>query len=191
MMPRCMALTALFALTLTTVAEPQPCDLAVAAMRRALCSRAAWTMERRLHGAARTLVSTGIVDCLAGRSISWRAIHPFASSVEMTADAMLFSDDDGVRVKPLDEMPGYAEMRSRTDDFARGDGHALDGLFAMGAFALPDGGWRLSLVPESRAMLRLLQRVELSGGETLTNAVLWTGGGGVSSIRFTEIPRDR
>ena len=163
---------------------PQAC---VDALRAALGSSASWTMERRLAGSSRALVSTGVVDCVAGEGISWRVLHPFQSTVEMTTNAMVFVDEDGRREKPLGEMPHYDEIRSRADAFARGDTAAFDGLFELSASSFPDGGWTLAMKPAVRAMRRLVESVSLSGGAELTNAVLRTGGGGVSTIRFSAI----
>lgn len=164
---------------------PQTC---VDALRKALGSSASWTMMRRLKGSSRDLVSTGVVDCVAGEGISWRVLYPFPSSVEMTADSMVFVDEDSRREKPLREMPHYAEIRSRTDAFARGDLSAFDGLFGLSASSGPDGGWTLVMKPEVRAMRRMIESVVLSGGRELTNAVLRTGDGGVSTVSFREIP---
>ena len=43
---------------------------AVASRQKALDSSAAWTMERRLPGSERVLVSSGEVRCSAGRGIT-------------------------------------------------------------------------------------------------------------------------
>lgn len=162
-------------------------DAAIPALRSALGSSADWRMERELAGASRTLVSTGVVECVAGEGIKWVVLHPFPSSVAMTADSMVFSDEDGERVKPLKDMPNYAEIKKRTDAFAAGDANAFDGLFKLDATLADDGlGWTLRMTPEVRAMRRLFKSVELYGGAALTNAVLQTGDGGVSRIYFTE-----
>lgn len=166
-----------------------PEDSCVAALRRALGSRAEWTMERRFEKSTRPLVSSGTVCCSAQSGIVWRVKRPFPSSVEMTADRMVFEDEDGRRVKMLKDMPYYGEIRERTDAFAAGDAKAFDGIFRLDARRAPDGeGWTLSLTPEIAAMRMLMSSVELSGGATLTNVVLKTGDGGVSAIRFREIP---
>lgn len=160
-------------------------DVAVPALRSALGSSADWRMERELAGANRTLVSTGVVECVSGEGIKWVVLHPFPSSVEMTPDSMVFNDEDGERVKPLKDMPHYAEIKKRTDAFAAGDSSAFDGLFNLEASLADDGeGWALRMTPEVRAMRRLFKSVELYGGATLTNAVLHTGDGGVSRIYF-------
>lgn len=160
-------------------------DAAIPAMRSALDSSASWRMERELAGATRPLVSTGVVECVAGEGIKWTVLHPFPSSVSMTADSMVFSDEDGERVKLLKDLPHYAEIKKRTDAFAAGDASAFDGLFSIEASLAEDGeGWILRMTPEVRAMRRLFREVELSGAATLTNAVMRTGDGGVSRISF-------
>lgn len=156
------------------------------ALRRALNGRATWTMERTLGAGGRTLRSSGAVDCVMNSGIVWRVTAPFASSVAMTTNAMVFADDEGTRVKPLSELPYYAEIRKRTDAFVAGDAHAFDGLFAITAEAFPEGGWRLEMKPEMRAIERLFTEIVLTGNHLPTNAVLKTADGGVSVIRFRE-----
>ena len=156
---------------------------AVAALQAALDSTADWTMERRLDGSDRALVSTGVVRCKAGAGIVWEVREPFASSVTMTTNAMVFVDEDGRREKSLGELPHYAELRAATDAFVAGKATAFDGVFAIRETALLDGGWRLTLVPEVAAMRRLVTEVELTGVALPTNAVLRSPGC-VSTIRF-------
>lgn len=184
-------LTVLF---LLSAAAAPAADLPAActdALRRALGSSAAWRMERRLPGSVRTLVSTGVVTCTVGEGIVWKTLHPFFSSVSMTTNAMVFADEDGERVKPLDDLPQYGEIRRRTDAFARGDTGAFDGLFALEGKSAPSGGWTLVFTPEVRAMRRLFSSIVLSGDATVTSAVLTTEDGGASTIRFKELPRVR
>jgi hypothetical protein len=165
-------------------------DLAMPALRTALDSSASWRMERRFQESARPLVSVGVVHCVAGEGIRWVVLDPFPSSVSMSTNSMVFADEDGETVKSLKDMPHYAELRKRTDAFALGDMSAFDGLFKIEADASDDGvGWLVRMTPEVKAMRRLFGSVELSGAETLTNAVMRTGDGGVSTIRFEPIPR--
>ena len=156
---------------------------AVAALQAALDSRADWTMMRRLDGSDRVLVSSGTVACTAGQGIVWETAAPFAASVAMTTNSMVFVDEEGRREKSLDELPHYAEIRAATDAFVAGKTNAFDGVFSVCETALPDGGWKLSLVPAVSAMRRLITEVELTGAALPTNAVLRSPGG-VSTIRF-------
>lgn len=156
---------------------------AVTALQTALDSRADWTMTRQLDGSDRVLVSSGTVVCTAGQGIVWETTTPFAASVAMTTNAMVFVDEDGRREKPLDELPHYAEIRAATDAFVAGQTNAFDGVFDIRETAFVNGGWRLTLVPTVAAMRRLVTEVELSGTELPTNAVL-RAPGSVSVIRF-------
>ena len=158
---------------------------AVTAMQRALDSSAEWTMERKMSGSERVLVSSGTVDCKAGRGIAWKVKEPFESSVEMTTNSMVFADEAGVRVKPLEKLPHYAEIRRATDAFAAGDTNAFSKIFRMDLKEFPDGGWTLSMRPQAKAMRRILTGVEISGAHLPTNAVL-SSPSCVSVIRFRE-----
>ncbi len=177
-----------FAIGAAAVELPASC---AAALRRALDSSAAWTMERRLSGSVRALVSTGTVQCVMGEGIVWKTLHPFAFSVSMTTNAMIFADEDSRRVKPLSDLPYYAEIKRRTDAFARGDANAFDGLFELKVKNSPAGVWHLEFTPCVRAMRRLFSTITLTGRETLTSAVLTGEDGGFSTIAFKELTRGR
>ena len=159
---------------------------AVSAMQKALDSDAEWTMERRLKGSTRTLVSSGTVECRRNRGIVWRVREPFESSVEMTTNAMIFTDEDGRRVKPLAELPHYEDFRLATEAFAAGNTNAFDGALAVEEENFADGGWKVRFTPTIAAMRQLVKSVEVTGAALPTNAVLDCGDGGVSVIRFKE-----
>jgi len=161
---------------------------ALTALQTALDSSATWTMERTFPGVSRALTSKGTVVCKAGRGIVWTVREPFESSVEMTTNAMVFVDEDGQREKSLDALPHYEDLRKATDAFVAGDSKAFDGVFDVTEERTPDGGWRLVLVPKISAMRRLFSSIELAGDRLPTNAVMRTGHGGCSVIRFKEMP---
>lgn len=164
---------------------------ALSALQKAMDSNAEWTMARQLPGSSRTLASSGTVSCRAGKGIVWTVKEPFESSVEMTTNAMAFTDEDGRREKSLGELPYYADIRKATDAFLAGNTNAFDGVFAVTEKSFADGGWTVSLVPEVSAMKRLFTSIEVSGTTLPTNAVMKTGDGGRSVIRFKEHPRVR
>ena len=109
----------------------------------------------------------------------------------MTTNAMVFVDEDGERVKDLDDLPYYREIRKRTDSFAQGNVEAFDGLFEVKVDILPEGEWSLAMKPENRAMRRLFSSATLKGDAKLKSVVLETEDGGISAIRFKELPRVR
>jgi hypothetical protein len=183
----CVLVLAL-AVPFSAAAADRP-ERSLEALRRALASQATWTMSRRLAESRRPLVSTGIVSCVVGEGIEWRVLYPFASSVSLTTNAMVFADEDGKRVKPLADLPHYKEIQRRTDAFARGDRSAFDGFFDLAAQESPDGTWQLTLTPCVRAFRRLLRSVRLSGDTLPREAQLTNGDGSVSTIRFGELPR--
>ena len=164
---------------------------ALSARQKAMNSDAEWTMARQLPGASRTLESRGTVSCRTGRGIVWAVKEPFESSVEMTTNAMIFTDEDGRREKSLGELPHYADIRKATDAFVAGNTNAFDGVFAVTEKTFANGGWTVTLVPEVSAMKRLFTSVEVSGAALPTNAVMKTGDGGCCTIRFRELPNER
>lgn len=163
----------------------------IAALGQALDSDADWTMTRTIRGANRPLESAGTVSCRRGEGITWTVLSPFDSSVTMTTNAMVFADEDGVRTKGLAELPHYARIRQAADAFAAGDAAALKGVFKVESEDFPDGGWRLRLTPEIKAMRRLAQEVVITGSAQPTNVVMTCGDGGRSVITFRKRERGR
>ena len=104
---------------------------ALSALQKAMDSDAEWTMARQLPGASRTLESRDTVSCRTGKGIVWAVKEPFESSVEMTPNAMIFTDEDGRREKSLGELPHDADIRKATDAFVAGNTNAFDGVFAV------------------------------------------------------------
>ncbi len=154
-------------------------------LARALDADAAWTLERVVPGLESPLVSTGVVSCCAGSGIVWRVDAPFFSEVCMLGDAMVFSDEDGVRRKAAKDLPQYDRIRKQTDAFLAGDAHAFDGAFDLRACDTVDG-WTLTLTPTVGAMKRLFTQVELAGDKRLERVTLKTADGGESRICFFE-----
>lgn len=165
--------------------------VALSALQKAMDSSADWTMTRQLPGSSRTLESRGTVDCRIGKGIVWAVKEPFESSVEMTPNAMIFTDEDGRREKSLGDLRHYDKIRQATDAFVAGNTNAFDGAFSVTERRAADGGWTVVLVPEVSAMKRLFTSIEVSGAALPTNAVMKTGDGGQSVIRFEERSRVR
>jgi len=165
---------------------PSSCE---SALRRALDSDASWIMERRIAGSDRTLISTGVVSCAAMRGVIWEVRHPFPETISMTTNSMSFADEDGVRVKPLSELPHYADIRREADAFLSGDPKAFDGAVDVETRFGADGEWTLTFKPSVRQMKRLLESVEVCGTDVVSRVVLKTADGGMSTIRFVELGR--
>ena len=158
---------------------------AEAAMRKALSSSAAWRMERTLPGSARTLVSSGTVDCRTGDSgIEWRTEKPFPSLVAMRKDSMVFEDEDGRREKTADEMPRYSDIRKATDAFADGRLEAFDDVFDVETSSTENGGWRAVFRPRISAMRSLVESAEIEGHELPERVTIRSSNGATSTIRF-------
>ena len=168
-------------------AEPSLESRCLDAIRSSLSGEATWTMTRTFVPSGR-LVSSGSVSCVALSGIVWRVESPFASSVSMTTNEMVFADDEGVRRKGLDALPHYAEIQKRTDDFVRGDTSAFDGLFSKNLSETAEGAWHLELKPAVSALRHLFVAVEIEGRDRIERVRLKTAEGGASEIAFKERP---
>ena len=181
-------LIAFFALILTmssyAMVLPSSCETAI---KRAFNARATWVMERTLPGSVKSLVSTGIVSFVVRKGICWQVCHPFCESITMSTNEMIFADEDSRRVKPLSQLPHYAELQKACDSFYYGDTKAFDDVFDASVAFSSNGLWTVTLSPSVRAMRRLIKSVELSGRDTIEKALIYTGDGGKSLIKFQEI----
>ena len=173
------------AIALTAAAEKVP-DAFIAALRRALDSRATWTMERTFPDTSRKLVSSGTVHCVPGTGIVWTATAPFHSRIAMTPDGMSIQDDFTDEQKASHDMPRYDELFKTVDSFASGDNDKLVKAFEISATQCASNGWHVVVVPKARELRRLVPEITLDGGVTITNAVMRTHDGGISRIQFTE-----
>lgn len=153
-------------------------------------THATWTASRKNLDLGTTLTSSGAVVFRPNDSIVWTTLAPFPSTVTMAKTQMIFVDEDETRVKPLEDLPYYKEIRERTDAFIAGDDAAFDRIFTMTACEVKSSGeWRLELEPAVSAMKRLLTHVELSGHADLQKVVMTSGRGEKILIRFVrEVP---
>ncbi len=148
-------------------------------------TRATWTASRKNLATGATLTSSGEVLFRPNDSIVWTTLAPFPSMVTMEKTRMVFADEDETRVKPLEDLPHYKEIRERTDAFIAGDNAAFDSIFTVTACAVkPTGEWHLVLEPAVSAMKRLLTHVELSGRDDLQKVVMTSGRGEKIFITF-------
>ena len=184
-MKRVFPLVLTLALAFTAVADEASDDL-VAALRRALDSRATWTMERTFPRTSRTLASRGTVTCVPETGIVWSVASPFPSRIEMSPRGMAIRDEFSDVEKAARDMPRYDDVFKAVDSFASGDDGGLFALFEIAATRSGSNGWHAVVTPKARELRRLIPEITLDGGATITNAVLRTHDGGISSIRFAE-----
>jgi hypothetical protein len=189
-MKRAVLTLTFFALILPSFASviPQPC---LKALQRALSSSAEWTMQRSIADTGRVFVSTGVVDCVAGKGIDWKVLYPFESSVSMTTNKMIFCDEEGTRVKKLSELPHYARICSLADDFLSGKGDAFKEVFDCEVRMSQDGRWSILMSPRIQAMRRLFDSIVLEGSDRLSSAVFLASRVSKTTIHFKEIVREK
>ncbi|MCR5414215.1 MAG: hypothetical protein K6F50_05755 [Kiritimatiellae bacterium] len=181
------AVSASLAWSACALVLPSTCE---SALRRSLGSSASWRMERTLPDAKKTLVTEGEVVCTAGEGIVWKILKPFSRTISMNAGEMVFEDEDeGTTVKKLSELPHYEEIRKETDAFLAGDPKAFEGLFDAEVRFLEDGKWKITLLPGSGAVKKLVAKAELTGDRTLEKVLLESPDGGKSEITFKEKKR--
>lgn len=181
-----LAIFCVISVSLSAADLPSSCQNA---LWRALDADAAWRMERTFPGAVRPLVSTGVVSCARFRGIVWDMRFPIDSTITMTTNAMVFADEEGMRIKDLSDLPYYEEIRKRTDAFSRGDSAAFDGLFAWQVETPTPTSWKLTLTPSLAPLERLFTRIEVEGTDEITNVIWHTAQQGQITLTFKELGR--
>lgn len=184
-----LAIIATFAAVLVSFAAKELPVACHTALWRALDADAAWQMERTFPGSVRPLVSTGVVSCARFRGIVWDMRYPIQSTITMTTNAMVFADEEGMRIKDLADLPYYEEIRTRTDAFSRGDSGAFDGLFTWQVTTPSTNSWQLTLIPALAPLERLFTKIEVAGTDEITNVTWYTSGGGTIHLKFKELSR--
>ena len=163
---------------------PSSCETA---LRRTLDADAEWRMERLLTGAARPLVSKGVVSCFMDRGIIWETRAPIASTATMTTNSVVFIDRHGRQEKPLAELPHYATIRRQAEAFLAGDDKAFDEYFAVDTEMTDDGSWRLTFRPVSWQLKRFITDLVVTITDArVTKVVIRSEKGGTSTITFRE-----
>lgn len=151
--------------------------------------RGQFEQRKQLQGFRNPLVSRGDFLLVRARGVAWDTREPFASSAVLTRERLLTELPDGSRRVVLDAQssPGMAAVNSLLMALVAGDLQALAPQFETRETLLPEGSWRLVLVPREAGLKRVFARIELRGDRHVREVDIEETGGDRSTIRFIDL----
>src|SRR5690606_32420450 len=111
------------------------------------------------------------------------------SELVLTGERILSRQSDGsVRIE-LDgrQQPALAAVNAMMLALVSGDVRALSAHFTITSTLLPDGGWRLRLVPRAAALSRMFASIELAGDRYVRSVDIAEAGGDRTRLRFKAL----
>ena len=152
---------------------------------RVFCGR--FEQAKTLVGVRQPVRSEGRFCVAAGKGILWRTLHPFASSLLVTPEAITEMRNGEVsrRLSAADE-PGVRMIDDLLFSLLGGDLSRLEASFDVTA-QVADAEWSARLVPRASGMRAALAGIDLHGGAFVRRIVLREAGGDVTTIGFSAI----
>jgi hypothetical protein len=189
---RALALTLLFAFApaMAAVATPTaPADSVHARLAPAGVLRGRFEQEKQVQGFRQPLRSTGDFVVAPGRGVVWNTRQPFASTLVLTAKQVQVRKPDGTRKAVGKSRGGRAAalVNQLMVALLAGDLPTLQKRFELQETLLPEGRWRLDLVPRESALKRAFARLELEGGRHVDAVRLDERSGDRTTLRFLDL----
>ena len=151
--------------------------------------RGRFEQEKQVQGFARPLLSSGDFVLAKDRGVAWNTRAPFASSLVMTPKGWDARRPDGSKQALGNRKVGRAVTLVNRVMMAllAGDVPALERDFEMRETMLPDGRWRLALVPRTASLKRAVRSIELEGGRHIERVAMDDARGDRTVIRFLDV----
>ena len=151
--------------------------------------RGQFTQEKHLQGFRNPLQSQGDFLLARNRGVVWNTRSPFASTVVMTRQRLLARQADGSERNLFERgsSPAVATANSLLMALLGGNIDILSRQFVLTETLLPEGAWRLQLVPKPGALQKIFRRIELQGDSNVRSVHLEESAGDSTDIHFTEL----
>ena len=151
--------------------------------------RGEFEQVKHVQGFRHPLRSSGIFVLAREHGVIWETREPFPSLVVASPEQVVAIEGEGRRDVLVDGAgtPGARAANALLLALIGGDIDALAARFELRETALPDGGWRLELLPRAAELKRALTRVTLSGDRHVREAAIEEVGGDRSEIRFSQL----
>jgi hypothetical protein len=181
------------AIALFVVRAPAPAQdsAALARIQRQLATPAVFcgTFEqsKTLVGVKQPVRSSGRFCVVAGKGILWRTIHPFASSLLITRDAITEkrSGETAQRIS-AEQEPGVRAINDLLFSLFGGDLSRLAASFEVTG-SMSGANWTAKLTPRTAGMRTVIAGIELQGGAFVQRIALHDAGGDRTIIVFSGI----
>lgn len=151
--------------------------------------RGRFEQVKQLQGFRNPLRSGGAFLLARERGVIWDTQTPFPSTVVLTRERLLVRQPDGSTRILLDrrESAAMAAVNALLMALIAGDLDTLSTQFELQETTLPDGSWRLVLLPRDAALTRAFARILLSGDRHVREVAIEERAGDRSTIRFIEL----
>ena len=146
--------------------------------------RADFVQTRSNPALARPQESHGQLLFVLGHGMLWQSLAPVAETLAFTGRQAARIDTQG-QAYPLRNARGVAQISDMLQSMLAGHGDEVSRQFDMTASGTL-AHWTLQLVPRQERVARVLERIELSGGEFLQGIRIVMHDGGDTDIRFSH-----
>ena len=148
--------------------------------------RGEFEQTRHLQGFRNALSSQGDFVVARERGILWETHKPFPSTTVISKSRLLTRQADGSTEIVFDKShsPAAGIINALMLALLGGDMDALSKYFTLKETALPDGAWRVELMPRRSALARVFERIVLEGDRYVRSVHLEEKGGDVTDIVF-------
>lgn len=149
--------------------------------------RADFRQEKQMKMLRRPLLSSGTYLFAAEHGIYWHTVKPFDSVFMLTPQA-IYQKSAGSEALAVDvaTKPALAGFTQVFLSLFSGDSQVLEEKFAL-FFQGKDEDWQLGLRPKGMVMKKVIDRLVLQGGETVTQLDIFEANGDHTRIFFENI----
>jgi len=151
--------------------------------------RGKFDQTRHLQGFRNALSSQGDFIVARDRGVLWETRKPFPSTTVISKSRLLTRQADGSTEIVFDRShsPAAGIVNALMLALLGGDLDALSKYFTLKESTLPEGAWRVELVPRKSALARVFDRIVLQGDRYVRSVHLEEKGGDVTDIVFQSM----
>ena len=183
---------AIVAFLLLIVAVPclaVPGDSIRERLARPAVLRGHFEQTRHLQGFRNPLVSKGDFIVARERGVLWETRNPFPSTTVISKSRVLTRQPDGSTEIVFDKSrsPAAGVVNALLLALLGGDLDTLSKYFSAKETLLPEGGWRVELLPRSSGLAHVFERIVLQGDRYVRSVHLEEKGGDSTDIVFQSM----
>ena len=151
--------------------------------------RGKFEQTRHLQGFHNALTSQGDFVVARDRGVLWETRKPFASTTVISKSRLLTRQADGSSEVVFDKSrsPAASMVNALLLALLGGDVDTLSKYFTLKETALPEGAWRVELLPRKSGLARVFVRIVLQGDRYVRSVHLEEKGGDSTDIEFQSM----
>ena len=147
-----------------------------------------FTQDKYLHALDATLTSTGIFSYRRKVSVRWETLEPIHSEFLMTPNEVISrqAEQELFRMNAADN-PVISILNKIFFSVLTAEWENLALYFQIADATIEKENWQVELLPLDKAILQVVQRVELKGDIFLREIVLHEKDGNRTTIHFSDL----